>query len=166
MHTKTSHKFALRATLVAAALAAALSANAWIIAINGTINSSGGITGTTYQFSDLTGLNNTFIYSFGVDSAGAIGATISNGTSLLSLVNTAGTNVSHFNNNTFSYSGEWTATSIANLPIKNTGTYSGIFDYNGGNFAVQFAGAPVPEPAPIAALSIGALALLRRRRRS
>ncbi|RYZ79614.1 MAG: hypothetical protein EOP04_27415 [Proteobacteria bacterium] len=76
------------------------------------------MTGTTFRFSDLAALNNTFSYGFGVNGLGAITATFVNGGSSLSIASDAVPAPSHYSaNNTFSYAGQWTATNITNLQI-------------------------------------------------
>lgn len=165
MITKTSHKFALRASLVAAALAAALSANAWIVSIAGDTNASGIITTVDYKYSNLAGIN-TATFSYFVSFNPGTGAAFGNFTDGASVLDVAGVGASNIANNTYSFSGVWTKTALTNLPVASTGTYTALFDLNSDRYNVSFAGAPVPEPAPIAALSVGALALLRRRRRS
>lgn len=44
--------------------------------------------------------------------------------------------------------------------------YGNVFDYYGNSYAVQWAPAAVPEPGTLAALGLGALALLKRRKKN
>ncbi|RYG25026.1 PEP-CTERM sorting domain-containing protein [bacterium] len=159
---KRNHAF--RLAVVTAALTAAMSAHAWIITTIVTIDGGGVATGTVSRFSSLPQLGNTYSWGFLVNGAGDLTtATFANGGSSISL---AGTGTSTSLNGTFSFSGNWAASSIVNLPVENTGTYSGTFDFNGGYATLTVAGDDVvPEPASMAALGLGVAALARRRRR-
>lgn len=152
--------------LIASAFAAACSANAYIFNVAGTCDSNGIITGTSYEFSSLPEFGNPFDFSVAFFGNGDFQAYIFKGSAELDMSGSGGSVV--FISNTVSYSGHFTVTnSIDNtVEVGSTGTYSATFDLNAGYYSFSIAGSPVPEPASMTALGLGALALIRRRRSS
>jgi hypothetical protein len=153
-----------RSGLLVAALGAVGSANAYFFNVLGTCDANGTITSTTAEFSSLPEFGNNFSYFTLFFLNGDFQSDFTNGASVLDLVGTGGNVVNA--NNTYSFSGQYTVTNAVNttVPLGSTGTYSATFDLNAGFFSYSVAGGPVPEPASMAALGLGSLALLRRRR--
>jgi hypothetical protein len=142
-----------------------MQAHAWVINVGGTYTGTflGGFSlSQTWQNSTL------FPGTFGhgvlftlINSTNHAGQeTFSDGVRTLEL-NFTGTHIEL--NGTHALSGTWNATNIQNLAILDAGTYTFVFD-GAGNWSHSVVGA-VPEPATVAALGLGGVALAARRRR-
>lgn len=155
----------LRLAAVAAVLGAALSANAFVITVTG--DYTGGISNpsltVTSEQSNLVGLENFAVYTL---QAPVTGTTSTINLDFKSASNTLLLSGQGFavTSGTTSFAGTWTGTYTGDATI-TSGTYSGTYDKS-GKFSIAVAGEPVPEPASMAALGIGAVALLRRRRKA
>ncbi len=164
------NKTAIRLVAVAATLGAALSANAYVLTFAGNYT---GTFLTANSFDVDATLTQGLSFNFAVDDASSASATGGTASLLTTLKNFSGSkslqitstsnSTSVNNGGVTSFSGAWTGVT-SGLGINNFGTYSGSFDGQ-GNYSISITGAPVPEPASMVALSLGAVGLLRRRAR-
>lgn len=155
------NKYALRLTVVGAALGAALSANAYVLTITGDVTGNGVLTATTTQ-SNLSGLPN-FVFTGSAPVTGSASSFTGSFLGSTNSISLQGAGFALSGGGTTSFAGTWTGTVSPALGIKNTGTYSGSYD-NLGKFSIAVVGQPVPEPASMAILGLGALGLIRRRK--
>lgn len=164
-----------RLSAAALILGCAASANAWITVAYGTYVTPVNFTFFTPISTFSTLVNpptTTFSFVYTPTTIDGIWS-VTNGVQTLN-VDFASTSVA-INGGTYSYSGDWTETSNAGLPlVVPEGTFSGSMDaYNAGTqrftsgfWSMTFVGTLVPEPTPYAALGIGLVGLLVRRRKN
>lgn len=161
---KTASLF--RLALVASALGAVATAHAYIFTVVGKCDAAGTILTTDFETSSLPEFNNTFTYSVLFFFNGDFSGGFANGPSLVTMSGTGGSVVT--GGGSYSFSGDYTVDSAAatSIPLGSVGTYSATFDLDAGNYSFSVAGQPVvPEPATMTVLGLGALALIRRRRK-
>lgn len=154
-----------RLALVASALGAVATAQAYIFTVVGKCDSNGVIQTTDFETSSLAEFGNTFSYGVVFYFNGDFTGGFSNGPSSVTMSGTGGSVTT--GGGSYSFSGNYTVDSAANttIPLGSPGTYSATFDLDAGNYSFSVAGQPVPEPATMAVLGLGGAALMRRRRK-